>query len=262
MSSNNSSRSYGTGGFLPSVPTWEAKTKGYENDFFYWGKGMEEKFLTTSAQIEDYVGEKYGTSALAYMTKKKAVVRGKPKDLTEKQRQAQTEDEKELRSIIMREYGKKMMALHETTGRVYHFLMSLCHPTLRTRMRQEKDFIELENDEDEDAYELYTIIGKICNGGNVGENPFRTFLESLFNFLLISGDRYDNVGDYLDQFEQRAKVAEREGMKELFASDQLRNLCMSSYENRKDTNDDVYLALYNWQAADKAGIVDAPDCAR
>ena len=134
MSSNNSSRSHATGGFLPSVPTWEAKTKGYENDFFYWGKGMEEKFLTTSAQIEDYVGEKYGTSALAYMTKKKAVVRGKPKDLTEKQRTAQTEDEKELRSIMMREYGKKMMALHETTGRVYHFLMSHCHPTLRTRM--------------------------------------------------------------------------------------------------------------------------------
>ena len=253
---SNSNKSYGgTGGFLPSVPTWEAKTKGYENDFFYWGKGMEEKFLTTSAQIEDYVGEKYGTSALAYMTKKKTVVRGKPKELTDEKKKTQTEDEKELRSIMMREYGKKLMALHETTGRVYHFLMSHCHPTLRTRMRQEKDFIELENNEDEDAYELYTIIGKICNGGNVGENPFRTFLESLFNFLLISGDRYDNVGDYLDQFEQRAKVAEREGMKELFASDQLRDLCMSSYENRKDTNDDVYIALTNWRAADKAGVI-------
>ena len=222
MSSNNNNSNKsggGTGGFLPSVPTWEAKTKGCENDFFYWGKGMEAKFLTTSSHLEDYVGEKYGPSALAYMTKRKMVVRGKPKELTAAQKSKQTDDEKELRSIMMREYAKKLMALHDTTGRVYHFLMSHCHPTLRTRMRQEKEFIQLEKEEDEDAYELYTIIGKICNGGNVGENPFRTFIESLFNFLLISGDRYDNVGDYLDQFEQRAKVVEREGMKDLFASD-------------------------------------------
>ena len=55
---------------------------------------MEEKFLTASAQIEDYVVEKYDTSALAYMTKKKTVVRGKPKELTYEKKKTQTEDEK------------------------------------------------------------------------------------------------------------------------------------------------------------------------
>ena len=70
MSINNSNinKSYSrTGGILPFVPTWEAKTKRYEKYFFYWVKGMEERFLTALAQIENYVGEKYGTSALAYI---------------------------------------------------------------------------------------------------------------------------------------------------------------------------------------------------
>ena len=70
--------------------TWEAKTKGCEKDFFYWGKGMEEKFLTMSAHLEDYVGEKYGPSALAYMTKKKKFVREKPKEIN-KRRENQTD---------------------------------------------------------------------------------------------------------------------------------------------------------------------------
>ena len=49
--------------------------------------------------------------------------------------------------MMMEEYAKKLLILEETTGRVYHFLMSHCHPTLQTRMRQEQDFILLDGDE-------------------------------------------------------------------------------------------------------------------
>ena len=189
MSSNNSnsSRTGGSNGFLQSEPTWESKTKGYEAEFFYWGKGMDKKYPSVATNLESYVGEKYGTSALTFMTSNKRKIPGKPKLLTVSEIAAQLSDDKEIRSMMMKEYAKKMMTLEDTTGRVYHFLMSHCHPTLRTRMRQEQDFILL--DGDENAHELWMIIYRICNGSNVGETTIRTFIESLYNFLMIQGDK-------------------------------------------------------------------------
>ena len=259
MSSNrsNSSRTGGSNGFLQSEPTWESKTKGYEAEFFYWGKGMDKKYLSVATNLESYVGEKYGTSALTFMTSNKRKIRGKPKQLTEIEIAAQSSDDREIRSMMMKEHAKKMMTLEDTTGRVYHFLMSHCHPTLRTRMRQEQDYINL--DGDENVYELWMIIYRICNGSNVGENPVRTFIESLYNFLMIQGDKYDSVGDYLDQFEQRTEVAERDGMKQMFCTTQLRDKCLAEYEGRKDVDNDVYLMLQNWNDADISGPISDID---
>ena len=66
MMSTNNSRMGGSRGFLQSGPAWEATTKGYEKDIFYFGKGMDKKYLTSSAQLEHYIGDHYGTSALAF----------------------------------------------------------------------------------------------------------------------------------------------------------------------------------------------------
>ena len=73
------------------------------------------------------------------------------------------------------------------------------------------------------------IIYRICIDSNVGENPVRIFIESLYNFLMIQGDKYDGVGDYLDQFEQQAEVAERNGTKQMFCTIQLQDKCISMY---------------------------------
>ena len=61
------------------------------------------------------------------------------------------------------------------------------------------------------------------------------------------------MGDFLDQFKQRAEVAERDGMKQLFCTTQLRDKCVAEYEGRKDVNNDVYLMLQNWKDADNLG---------
>ena len=79
---------------------------------------------------------------------------------------AQTTDNKEIRSLLMREYMKKLRTLDDNIGCVYHFLMSHCHPTLQTRMRLEQSFIALAGDEN--TAELWTIISRICNDNNVG----------------------------------------------------------------------------------------------
>ena len=70
---------------------------------------------------------------------------------------------------------------------------------------------------------------------------------------MIQGDKYDSVGDYLDQFEQQSEVTERDGMKQMFCTTQLRDKCVAEYEGRKDVNNDAYLMLQNWKDADNSG---------
>jgi hypothetical protein len=79
--SSSSNRIGGAGGFLQSSPTWNAKTKGYTSDIFYFGKGMDKKYLTTSTNLENYIGEKYGTTMLSYMTAGKMTIQGRLKPL-------------------------------------------------------------------------------------------------------------------------------------------------------------------------------------
>ena len=258
ISMSNTTISNKTGkskGFLQSEPIgWEATTKGYEKDIFYYGKGMEKKYLTSSARLEHYIGDHYGTGALAFTLRNQKKVRGKPPAKTRSELASMDEDDKEIRKHMLKEYAKKLLTLEDTTGRVYHFLMSHCHPTLLTRMRQETEFILL--DGDENSYELWQIIYRVCNSNNVGENPVRVFLESVYDFMMIQGDKCDDIGSYLDLFEQRAVIAEKDGMKDMFATIGLRDSCLKSYVARKDVTNEVYLALKEWKEADDYVHVD------
>ena len=248
-----SNRTAGTGGFLQTAPTWEAKTKGYTSDIFYFGNGMAKKYLTTATNLENYVGEKYGTTMLTYMTTGKKIIRGRPKALTTSEAANQDEDDKEIRKLLMRAFVSKMTTLEDHIGKVYHLLLSHCHPSLRTRLRMEQTFIDL--DGEEDAAELWLVIARVCNSNNVGENPIRTFLESMYDVLMIQPE--DDVGVYLDNFQQRRRIAEKDGMTQMFASRELRDSCIESYEQRKDIFGDMYGILQAWQVCEKNGPMKA-----
>ena len=157
MSMSSSSKRNGrAGGFLQYPPTWEAKTKGYTSDIFYFGNGMAKKYLITATNLENYVGEKYGTTMLSYMTTGKKIIRGRPKPLTPSEAANHDEDDKEIRKLLMREFVRKMTTLEDHIGKVYHLLLSHCHPLLRTRLRMEQTFIDL--DGEEDAAKLLSLI--------------------------------------------------------------------------------------------------------
>ena len=87
-------------------------------------------------------------------------------------------------------------------------------------------------DGSENAGEMWRIIGKVCNGSNVGENPLHTVLEATYNLLLIRGNDYRNTEDYLDSFEQYLDMAEKAGW--LFSSEKLRDLAINKYFDRND----------------------------
>ena len=52
-------------------PEWKAKTKGYEDCIFYFGKnpGMQKMFVATDITLRNYIGIKLSTNTLASMVK-------------------------------------------------------------------------------------------------------------------------------------------------------------------------------------------------
>ena len=48
--------------YLSSEPEFKTKTKELVNNYYYYGKGMQTKFLESNKEFLNYIGTKYGES--------------------------------------------------------------------------------------------------------------------------------------------------------------------------------------------------------
>jgi hypothetical protein len=55
-------------------PTFKGSTKEIKSHFFYYGKGMQQKCLTSSKKFLSYIGGKFGESARQSINKNKIII--------------------------------------------------------------------------------------------------------------------------------------------------------------------------------------------
>jgi len=61
--------------YLTSEPMeLKTKTKDLEDDFFYYGKGMQPKFVVSNKEFLNYIGTKYGESEKQSILQNKLVI--------------------------------------------------------------------------------------------------------------------------------------------------------------------------------------------
>ena len=48
--------------YVSSEPEFKATTKELEDHYYYYGKGMQAKFLKSNKEFLNYIGTKYGES--------------------------------------------------------------------------------------------------------------------------------------------------------------------------------------------------------
>ena len=60
--------------YLWSEPEFKTKTKELENNYFYYGKGMQTKFLELKKEFLNYIGTKYDESEKQSVLQNKLVV--------------------------------------------------------------------------------------------------------------------------------------------------------------------------------------------
>lgn len=193
-------------------PNFKAPTKLLENDFFYYGKGMQAKFIKSEKRMLDNVGKTYGPGTLASLKEGiiEAVKIAKPAQHTETAFKALAFFEQTLWKSEMDSYANELKQTRTSIKRVYHLLWSHTHDLLRDQIKLDPIYTSMTMESDlckqNNATTLYAIMKRLCNGATVIESPKRTMLESLFNLLFIRGDDYISLQDYTDVFDQHAML--------------------------------------------------------
>ena len=242
--------------YLSSKPEFKTKTKELENNYYYYGKGMQTKFLVESKkEFLNYIGTKYGESEKQSVLQNKLVITEmkapasyateelfKALDFTEQQ------DWKDDRTY----YRKYKMKVESNLNMICSLLWSLCHVTLRNKISVDKDYLAMRKG---NAGELYRIISTICNGSNSVDHPLRSGLETMMSILCIQGDRFPCRSSYHESFVLRAEAAENGGW--CMATEATRDAYITDLQEKGNTSSALYKALSKWQSgADVlAGIV-------
>ena len=241
-------------------PEWKAKSKGYEDCIYYFGKnpGMQKTFVATDIAMKDYIGIKLSTNTLASMVNNRLTIEDiePPLDFADEAAMDTAFAGSMLKKLDWEDnrkaYNKERSIVKQLLGKAATILWSHCHVTLRTKIQADKDY---QNNPKvmSDAGELYRIICKIMNGSNSVQNPTESALEASYNIYYVKGQDHESLAQYAEAFHHVVDVAERAGW--MFSSDRLRDNVLNEMAARNDTTS-VRSNLMAWKTASELKPLD------
>ena len=192
-------------------PDFEGGTKEIKTHFFYYGKGMQQKCLSSSKMFLNYIGSKYGESVKQTIEYNSLVVTEMetPKVYTtENEYNAESWDVKEDWKLDKSDYRKITRQINQDLSKCYSVLWGLCTGSLHNIIKRDADFIAMKAG---DVMILYKVIQRICHGSTHHNDCLRAAMEAVYNFHLIKGDDYTDGTQYLEAFEKRYDIMEKTG---------------------------------------------------
>ena len=244
--SDNKSKSYS------QEPDFEGDTKEIKTHFFYHGRGMQQKCLTSSKKYLNYIGTKYGESVKQSIEFNRLVVTemAAPKVYaTEEDFKKESWDVRDDWKLDKSDYRKITRQINQDLSKSYSVLWGQCNMALHNVIKRDADFISMSPG---DVQVLFKLIQRICHGSSDHHNCFSSAMESVYNFHLIKGDDFVDGSSYLEAFEKRYEIIERIGI--TYASIEMRDLYIKELEEKRMTNHPSYQKLIGWRDAEAAII--------
>jgi hypothetical protein len=233
-------------------PDFEGGTKEIKTHFFYYGKGMQQKCLSSSKMFLNYIGSKYGESVKQTIEYNSLVVTEMetPKVYTtETEYNAESWDVKEDWKLDKSDYRKITRQINQDLSKCYSVLWGLCTGSLHNIIKRDVEFIAMKAG---DVMILYKVIQRICHGSTHHNNCLRAAMEAVYNFHLIKGDDYTDGTQYLEAFEKRYDIMEKTGWS--FASTELRDAYIIELQDKRMTDHPSYKKMIEWRAAQAAMV--------
>lgn len=227
-------------------PVFEGGIKEIKTHFFYYGRGMQQKCLTSSKKFLSYIGTKYGQSVKQSIKNGilKVTEMAEPKEYTteaafEKESWSVQQDWK----LDRNDYRKILRQLKADLSKSYSYLWEQCNLALQNVISLDDEFL---SNEEGDVIVLFDVIQRICHGSTHHQNCFMSAMESVYNFHLIKGDEYSDGSQYLEAFEKRYEIMERTGWS--IASMEMRDMYIKQFEEKRMTDHPSYKKLTDWKA--------------
>ena len=226
-------------------PVFEGRTKDIKTHFFYYGRGMQQKCLTSSKTFLTHVGSKFGESVKQsiYCNKLTVTEMTKPKQYVSKAAlEAEDWAVQNEWALDNTDYRKYVRSINQDLSKSYSILWGQCNLPRQTIIKRDKEFISMDTG---DAKMLFQIIQRVCNGSTYHQNCYMAAMESLYNFHLIKGEEYADTSTYLEAFDKRYDIANKAGWS--FATSELRDLYIKELEEKRMKDHPSYKKLMDWR---------------
>lgn len=184
---------------------------GLEDHYFYYGKGMNVKLVTTKEKILIYIGKKYTMSESASLQagKPKLIAMKHPDKLKKAQHDALEFWEQEQWKNKMKRYDDAMASVHKNLSSCYAIIWDQMTNPLKNKLKADDEFRIIE--EEKDACKLWTLISKICNKVTSIDDFSTRLFDSLYSIIELTGNKM-SLSDYYDHFVERRKQCKASGI--------------------------------------------------
>ena len=217
---------------------FEGDTKGLEGHTFYFGKGMDIKFLASKEKLLNYICTKYSASEQVSIQNNKVTLLGKshPPKHKEADFKALVFWEQEQWKIDMKRYTDLTDTLHKNLTACYGIIWGQMTLGLQNQIKREKKYKTVEAERN--APGLYALLTLVCQRTTTNEQFATSMIDTLYAITELSGDKM-SLGEYYNHFCAKRKVANASGFE----------IGNSPFENNLDV---AIMKRNNWGPSDPA----------
>jgi len=245
-------------GFHRKKPEMKVDIEGLEDSYFYFGPGMQDRWIESNNALLNYVGSKYGQSVRASLIAGSLIVTEVDEELLPKFNTADAEKkyldslaywQQEEYKAAKEDYRKFSFDIRRDLSMVYETMYSMCHESVRGRLVADVDYHLMVSKRRYNSMTLYKLIRKICNGSMsvVSGDVLGNLMESLYTLLMVRGEDYESFPKYFEVVNHRYNILKESGFD--LATDNLRDTLMVELSNRGQSESQMYKRLMGWKNA-------------
>eukprot|EP00536_Pseudo-nitzschia_multiseries_P010625 jgi/Psemu1/203784/e_gw1.332.17.1 len=186
-------------------------TTGLKDQIFYYGKGMNTKWLTSREKLLNYIGKKYSMSKATSIKTGTLTLIGitKPDAIEDKKVfKALHFYKQEEWKLDMKRYNKTKSLVNRNLSSCYALIWGQLTITLRNKVKADPDYVTAMTSKN--AIELFKIVTKICNKTSTIDHEPTTVVSSLYSIISLNGGNMP-LSEYYEHFVERCKSALHSG---------------------------------------------------
>ena len=186
---------------------FQGGTKGLEDDTFYYGPGMDNKFLHSKEKVINFIGKKFTASEKISIEMNQLILVGinKPK---------QYADEADLKKlhfwqqeqwrIDMKKYSECTHTVQKNLTTCYGIIWDQMTTGLQNQLKRDSRYRNIHDTQD--AMSLFNLLGDVCNKSTDIDHFMTRTMDTLYGVLQLSG-QHMSLGEYYKSFNAKRKTA-------------------------------------------------------
>ena len=208
---DGSNKNTGSNNYQNNRKKFQGSTKGIEDNYFYYGKGMDVKYITSKEAVLGYIAKKYSASEEVSIESGNFTILGRTKP-SEHKVKADFEQlpfhEQEEWKINMKRYSEMKDTVQKNLTACYAILWGQLTDGLRNEIKRVGGFATIEKQRD--AIGLFGMITLTCNKTTKIDHYATRLLESMQAVYDLSGNKM-SLGDFHKAFTAKHKTAVMSG---------------------------------------------------